>query len=253
MPDPVADPEELRRRVYGAGATEADVARYRSALVAHAGQGEPSGDGPGAGRADAPAASGRRGARGGTPRPPARRALLTVLVVAVLAGAIVAVQPLLHPAPSAPAPVLMPLTAAERAGFVRELRDGFAAGIGDHLVTHPGPAAIRSATYFDTVEARGTGSGSLRVDPEMLRDLHRRATVLIVLDAAADVRWRAQGLGTIPGGAVTLHTLRAGSAHQEAGQLSTATFRFRDTDRPARLRVTVPAGVRWGAAVVLSD
>lgn len=228
--------ESLRRRLYDADASEADLQRYRDLLAARLADravAPPAVDVIEVAAPEAPPAPPHRLLRWGT--------AAAVVAIAVTVGVVLFVT---RPEP-APAPTTVAIDGQTRSDFIAQLGTGGAAGIAAYLVTHPTPPGMRGATRFDTVEVHGVGSATKTLGrPATGTDLGR-ATVLVVTASAADLTWTAAKADGTP--------LASRGGTLLAGALTTATFRYAAGSRPQRLVIDVPDGVRWGAAVVYSD
>ena len=192
-------------------------------------------------RPDEPAAAPVTAARKRRRMPRNLAALIAaVLVVAAGAAVLVGVRTgSSGPAPVAPEPVVT--AASTRQEFEDALAGGGAAGIAAYLVTHRSPAALRSVRDPVTTEDHGVGAGTLRIPPAKSAG---GASVLLVLGSDASPRWTlrgARGVLAVRGGA------------QEAGVLTAATIRYTGGGAPTSLRIELPDGIAWGAAVVLSN
>lgn len=261
------DGEALRRRLYRPGATEADVAAYDAAAAAEA-PAEVVAPEP-ARPAEVPARAGTAGvpvdAPDPAPAPKRSKRLLLGLALAVPALLVVAlvVRPgAPSPAPSptatpAASPSLQPdgaaVSSAERAGFISRLVAGEQAGLSTYLDRHAQdlPAALAQATRSDTLEFAGDGTGAVELDPPSIGDDGGRVTVLLVLSADGEASWAL----TRPRTDDPAQSTSAGSASggQTAGAMTAATVSYAPGQRPTRLRVAAPPGVRWGVAAVFSN
>ncbi|HEY8318263.1 MAG TPA: hypothetical protein VIG76_05485 [Amnibacterium sp.] len=240
--------EELRRRLYDADATEQDHARYRAALEA---EGQPQ---PAPASADEPA-----DAREPDPAPdrPHRRRTLTILAAVVgavaILGALVALQPRgqASPVDPPPSPSTIAVDDAARTEFLQNLGSGGSAGIAAFLVTHRAAPQLGRVSRLFLVERHGRGPGSVTLEGVPKAADQGRATVFLVTQFAGPAGWSAYraGLGSESQG--VLDASRAGA--QEGGVPTMATFRYPNGDRPVKLTVDVPDGVRWGIAVAFSD
>ena len=241
--------EELRRRLYDADATEQDHARYRAALEAES-QPEPaprSAEAP----ADEPDAAPPAA------RPHRRRRTVTILTAVVgavaIIGAVVALQPRTQASPVDPPPSPSTITVddAARNDFLQNLDGGGSAGIAAFLVTHRAAPQLDRVTRLFLVERHGRGPGSVTMEGVPKVADQGRATVFLVTQFAGPAGWSAYqaGLGSESQG--VLDASRAGA--QEGGVPTMATFAYGNGDRPVKLTVDVPAGVRWGIAVAFSD
>lgn len=225
------DAETLRRRLYAPGASPADLDRYRST-----GAGVP-----------------RSAAR----TPPRRRGrVVVVLIVAALTatvGGVATARLAADAGPPVPAPTPVAMTAVERQEIAEQLARGDAAGIAAYLITHPSPPGLRTATRFDTVERHGVGDTVVTLSPVLTEAVQGRATVLVALARTGRAGWTAQRRTVDAAGRqrTVRQAERAGT--QEAGALTTHTFRYPSGERPIELHVQVPEGTRWGIAVVFSD
>ena len=240
--------EELRRRLYDADATEQDHARYRAALEAEAQPqpAPPSAEAPAGEPAAAPAVA-----------PQHRRRVITILAsvvgAAAIVGALVALQPRTDASPvdPPPSPSTIPVDEAARSEFLQDLGSGGAAGIAAFLVTHRAAPQLDRVSRLFLVERHGRGPGSVSLEGVPKAADQGRATVFLVTQFAGPAGWSAYqaGLGSESRG--VLDASRAGA--QEGGVPTMATFSYALGDRPVRLVVDVPAGVRWGIAVAFSD
>lgn len=237
------DAEALRRRLYSRGASEADLERYRQA----GGTAEPGG-----GRVEPTSAAPR------APRVPARRrglraAVVAVVAVAVLGGGIAVSRLTAGSRPAAPTPTPIAMSERDRSGLRQNLALGDYAGIAAFLVTHRAPESLQTATRADTVERTGVGDGTVSLSPVSAQAVSGRVTVLVVLAESANADWTTLRRSMDPSGEqrYVRQVQRAGP--QEAGVLTTHTYRYSSGDRPIELRVSAPDGVRWGAAAVFTD
>ena len=240
--------DELRRRVYSSDATDADRAAYRAAIALPPDEVTRPPELP--------------AAPPGVEAPPPLRASRRVRLpgaitgaagaLVVLAAVVVTVVPraVAGPAPAAPTPI--PVDVATRAELVRNLTDSGPAGIAAYLLTHHPPPALQGAKRIFTIERWGSGPRDLRILPTDPATAHGRATVLLVTQRPAHVGWTALGAPP-PDAAKGLISRVSRASDQQAGVPTVATFRYGIDDRPVRLHVEVPKGVRWGAAVVFSD
>lgn len=227
------DAEELRRRLYAPGASADDVDRFREVAPAAVAV------------LDDP-----------LPRPPRRRLvpLLAVLGLAVLVVAGIAVARITTTSEAAvPAPTPVRMSADDRQEIEDNLAAGNGAGIAAFLVTHRSPPALLDVHRAFTFEASGTGDGVAVVSPVGAQTVEGRATVLLALARSGEGGWTVFRRQVGPGGEEQLIRQRQRAGEQEAGALTTDTFRYASGDRPVEIHVTAPAGVRWGVAVVLSD
>lgn len=233
--------EDLRRRVYGADATDEDRDRYRAALQTI----EPP---PAVVPPPRPVPHRRR-----------RPLLLIAAPAAVLALVGIAVTrlpssppdaPLADPAPS---PATISVDDATRGEFIQNLAFRGAAGIAAYLVTHRSPADLRTATRFYTIERHGTGPQLLALDPAPAEAVEGRATVILVTEWAGWAGWTAYRMRIGGDGLSTLEPEAGRAGGQEGGVPTTATFSYGSGRRPVNLRVEVPDGVRWGVGVVFSN
>lgn len=171
----------------------------------------------------------------------ARRRLLALGAVAVAVAVAIAVLLVPHPS-SAPAARPVALSGEDRSELRENLESGGAAGIAAYLVTHPSPPSLRAATSFTTRELHGDGSTTGRVPAA---EVASRATVLLVSASTGPVTWVL----------LAADGRRLGTRSQDVdpGVLTAATLRVPAGAQPLRLRIEAGEGVRWGAAVVLSD
>ena len=240
--------EELRRRLYDADATEQDRALYRAALEAET-------------RPQPPPLSAvtpvSEADRAPTPKRPHRRRMVTILAAVVgavaIVGALVALQPRTDASPVDPPPSPSTITVddAARNEFLQNLDGGGSAGIAAFLVTHRVAPPLGKATRLFLVERHGRGPGSVFLEGVPKAADQGHATVFLVTQFAGPAGWSAYraGLGSESQG--VLDASRAGA--QEGGVPTMATFAYRQGDRPVKLSIDVPAGVRWGVAVAFSN
>lgn len=249
----------LRARVYGPHATEADRLRYRAAVDAAAaspaaegapgGGAEPAADSDPADGPLVPIPSTRRGR--GLPR---RRAALITAGVAVLAAVTaVAVETTRTSETGLVQPSPVTSDGESQLEFEQALGTGGDAGIAAYLVTHRSPPALRSATRFTTVELHGVGDAIRTLRPPAIGATAGRATVFFVQSTDSVASWRVLASLASTQGDADSPVLAARGGLQDAGVLTSATIRYPSGRMPVQLRVTVPDGVRWGAAVVYSD
>ncbi|MGN6444077.1 hypothetical protein [Amnibacterium sp.] len=228
------DAEELRRRLYAPGASDADVERYR--------------------RVEPAVVVAERTPPPPPPAPPRRSRLLAVaVVVLVVVVALVVVVTQARSTPPVPQPTPVPMTAADRQDALTDLAAGNGGGIAAFLLTHRAPPGLEHATRFYTLEDAGIGPGTFEVAPVTAETFRGRATVLLVVDRPADVQWTTFRRAIGPDGVQRLVLQEQRGGEQAAGSLTSATFRYGSGDRPVELRVAAPDGVRWGVAIVLSD
>jgi hypothetical protein len=234
------DAEDLRRRLYAPGASADDVARFREA-----------GPAPGAAAVleDPP-----------PPAPSRRGRLVRLLVLAGLGvlGVLVVTGIALARSTTAaqeavPAPTPVPRTADDRLEIQDDLAVGNGAGIAAFLVTHRPPPALVHVRRAFTVERAGTGDGVAEIFPVTAATFEGHATVLMVLARSGDAGWTLLRRQVDSSGEQRLVQQRQRRGVQEAGVLTTDTFRYASGDRPVEVHVKAPAGVRWGLAVVFSD
>lgn len=242
------DPEELRRRLYAPGASDADRARYEA--VGPAPKAVPAEPEP-VEVATPPTAP---------PPPPApvrRRRLGTALagaalVVTLLVGGVTAARLAADGRPSGPPPTPVPMSDEDRRSVQENLTLGNYAGIAAFLVTHR-VLQLGNPTRVETVEKMGVGTGTLRLAPVPAETVRGRATVLVVTAGSAQVDWTTLRREVDPSGEQQYVRQVERTGFQAGGQITTHTYRYASGDRPVELRVSVPDGVRWGAAVVFTD
>lgn len=229
------DAEDLRRRLYAPGASPADVDRYRVVE-------------PPAHEAPVPEA---------LPAGPARRRYLLTAAVVVVAAVVATGVTVARLSAATESPLLAPtpiaMSAEDRADSEQFLADGDGGGIAAFLLTHRVTPQLASATRFTTLEDAGTGDGTFEVTGVPAVAFQGRATVLLVLEHDGDARWTTFRRQVDPSGEQRLVRQRARGGHQDAGVITTDTFRYGSGDRPIEVRVQAPAGDRWGIAVVLTD
>jgi hypothetical protein len=243
--------DELRRRIYRPDATDADRARYRELLgqARHPGRSthaEPDPD-PDPGRPAVAVST----------DPPRRRGgglvLAGALALLAATGVGIILLPRGEPALPGPSPRAIAADGPTRSEFVENLAAGGTAGIAAYLVTHPSPSELRGASRFFTIERSGTGPHSFSLNGTPADAESGRATVLLVVQVQGRAAWTAYRVREQSDDPSPLQAIARRSGDQRSGVLSSATFRYPGGGRPVRLDVDVPAGVRWGAAVVFSD
>ncbi|MFD1722042.1 hypothetical protein, partial [Amnibacterium endophyticum] len=189
-------------------------------------------------REPAPAPAPRRSAA----RLPSRRGvLLPVGALAASGAALLLVGTPGAPRPARTAPVRdvqraalgASTTEGEREGFVRALADGGRADLTGWLERHRRAGDARW-------EHVGAGTRLLRL---ALPRRAGRVEVLVVAAERASVSWTL--LDAAGGTPVDLRSLVV-----TPGDVATGTLRYAAGAAPARLLVTAPEQVRWGAAVV---
>lgn len=227
-----ADAEGLRRRLYAPGASTADVDRYREV---------------------APQPAAREAPR----RRRLARVVPGVLMVLVVSGILLAgaaarsVTPAVVPVVAAP--TVLQVSDADR----RAIREALAArddiAVAGFLLARRAPPALRTATRSLIVEQTGTGPATVGVDPESAAAFRGRATVLLVLGRAGEAGWTTFWRRVDASGIRTLERQQQRAGRQEAGDLTTATYRYGSGEQPVKVRVRAPAGVRWAVEVVFTD
>lgn len=245
------DPEELRRRLYRAAATEQDLARYRIAVAGR----------PDAGGAPAlPARPAAALAVGRARRP----AILPVLVAAVTVAAIAVAATVLTaaPRPARPAPstaTVAPLdpvaiSASSRVRLAGRIERGDPAALSAFFLDHPEsiPDAIRGTSRADTQESSGVGTRTVALDPSGLAMRGGRLTVVLALDRPGDVEWRAVRDVSSEQRAGTWQIVTRRSATYGTALPLSATIPYRAAP-PTGLHVVAPRDTHWSAAVVFTD
>jgi hypothetical protein len=249
------DAEALRRRLYAPGASDADRARY-----AALGAGDDAAPAP-VEHAPVEVSAAPVDAAPGTPPPasaPARRRRARTLiigaavVVALIVGGITAARLAADGRPSGPPPTPIAMTDEDRQSLRDNLTVGGYAGIAAYLLTHR-VLPLTGATRIDPVEGKGVGKGVVSLSPVSPETVRGRATVLFVTAGAAEVTWTTLRRKVDASGEQLYVSQVQRSGFQQGGQLTTHMYRYASGDRPVELRVDVPDGVRWGAAVVFSD
>jgi hypothetical protein len=242
------DPEELRRRLYAPGASDADRDRYEAVgAVAKAAPVEPVQAEP---VQPVPAPP--------PPAAPVRRRRVGALiagaavVVALLVGGITAARLAADGRPSGPPPTPVAMSDEDRRSVQENLTLGNFAGIAAFLVTHR-VLSLGNPSRVETVEKMGVGNGVVRLSPVPPETVHGRATVLFVTAGSAQAGWTTLRREVDPAGEEQFVRQVQRSGFQQGGQITTHTYRYTSGDRPVELRVSVPDGVRWGAAVVFTD
>ena len=179
-------------------------------------------------------------------------AVLVVVAVAASIAVLLPHSPALLSADQPPAATIG-VDGETRSEFVQNLAGGGAAGIAAYLVTHPSPPNLRGGTRYFTIERHGTGPQLIALDPAPPEAAKGRATVFLITEWAGEAGWTAYRYRFGGDGLATLEPESGRAGSQQGGVPTTATFSYRSGDRPVRLRIDVPDGVRWGAAVVFSD
>ena len=234
------DAEDLRRRLYAPGASADDVDRFREA--------EP---------APRPVAVVAEPLLPPPPPRSRRRPVLLLGAVVVLAALVVVgitvgrVTTAAQDSVAAATPVRM--SADDFQEIETNLSDGNGAGIAAFLVTHSAPPALVRVERADTFETHGTGDTVAQITPVMAETFQGHATVLIALERTGEAGWTLYRRRIDPTGEQQLVVQQQRRGVQEAGALTTDTFRYASGDRPVQVRVEAPAGVRWGLAVVLTN
>jgi hypothetical protein len=247
------DAEELRRRLYAPGASDADRARFeatersaRSAPPARPTPAEP----------DAIAPPPADGVPAAAPRSRRRRIGMPIAVAAVIAavlvGGITAARLAADGRPSGPPPTPVAMTDEDRRSVQESLTRGNYAGIAAFLVTHRA-LKLGSPSRIETLERMGTGDKVLTLSPVPAETVQGRATVLLVLAGSGQADWTTLRREVDPSGEQVYVRQVQRSGFQEGGQITTHTYRYARGDRPVELQVSVPNGVRWGAAVLFTD
>jgi hypothetical protein len=244
------DAEELRRRLYAPGASDADRDRYEAVGAAtKAAPAEP-----------VPVRVAPAEAEAAPPPPaaPVRRRRVgpliagAAVVVALLVGGVTAARLAADGRPSGPAPTPVAMSDEDRRSVQENLTLGNYAGIAAFLVTHR-VLALGNPSRVETVEKMGVGNGTVRLSPVPPQTVRGRATVLFVTAGSAQAGWTTLRREVDPSGEQQFVRQVERSGFQQGGQITTHTYRYKSGDRPVELRITVPDGVRWGAAVVFTD
>jgi hypothetical protein len=222
--------EALRRRLYRAGTTDEDVARYRGALPAAP--------------PESPQKVTETGDPGG-PRGSRRRFALLVPAVLAVAAAVLLLMHAWSPSPSKSLDSVLAVPATTRTGFVRALESGRTAGIAHYFYEHPEgrPADLLTPIRTDTQEHAGTGPRTIALAPSAAAGRGGRMTVLLVLARTGAAGWSATREG---------NEVAARSGELPAGSPSTTTITYSGAP-PTRLHISTAAGARWGAVIVFSD
>ncbi|WP_375390074.1 hypothetical protein [uncultured Amnibacterium sp.] len=223
-----AEEDTLRRRLYRADATEADVQRYRD-LVG------PDGAEPGAAaRADesapAPARSRHRLAAG-------------ITVAAVALSVVTATTLLQQPA----APPLRPTASAvpDARIVVQDIGDGQILRVDPAEAGGPAPISVwidgtaAAAQRFD-----GTGDAVLLVDLPSASSHRQRAVLSLYSTAASTIEWRALRRATRPDRTLYEQIVARGTIEAHRDFATPSTFDYSGS-APARIALEAPAGVRW--------
>jgi hypothetical protein len=249
---------ELRRRLYAPGATDADRAAFAAADAARA-TSEPVAA-PVAVVDDPPP----------PPAPPARPVpargriiavgAATVLVVA--SAVFVAVAHPFRPGPVTASPVpsvapsligSIPVPAAARAEFLRDLRRGEDPKLLDYLDTHPTTllASLRASGSTDTTGFSGTGPSTENLAPE--RPTTRgHMTLVLVTEQDVHFQWTPTTVAPSNDRSGPERPVADLDGAAGAGQPVSGTVAY-SGGVPSRLTLLVPAGVHWGAVVVYTD
>lgn len=249
---PSADPalEELRRRVYAPGATDADRAEYQRVL-----------DGVSRRVAPRPASPVSAPGPGEAAPAPSRAAWRRAPLLLVAATALVVVAALAIPAgltPPArsepvPAPTRLDVRAPQRSRLLENLDAPRWAGIGAYIRNHRAETPFRGSTYYLPFEHWGTGSRTIALKLPNDVPTVGRATVVLVVREPARVGWTLTALRPYLRADDPSNVLDRRRGEAETGRPLFATVPYGSATVPTTLRIEVPPGVRWGAAVVLSD
>lgn len=242
------DAEALRRRLYAPGASDEDLDRFRSS-----GGVEPA---VRTGRSAPPPPEPTAAAAPVAVRAPARRrrtVLVVAAVVVLIAGGLGAVRLLADPGPTAPAPTPVAMAAQDRRDVEDYLAAGDYAGISAFLVTHRALPQLQDATRNDIVERMGTGDAVVTLSPVPPQAVSGRATVLLVIGGGGRAGWTTLRREVDSTGEQRYVPQVRREGFQQSGLITTHTYRYTAGNRPVELRVAVPPGVRWGAAVVFTD
>lgn len=239
--------DALRRRLYRAGASAEDVARYRALLAAQPGP-----------HPTEPRTAGRPSAR----RALAARAAVLALIGGLALAALTLRAPgprgeaVTTPAPRRPAPsaVALAVPASARTAFVSRLEAGRGAGVADWFEDHPEsrPAQVTTLSRAATEEHHGTGSAEVLLEPSALADRGGRMTVIVTLADDGVVRWRALRTAERTDHSPYAQEVAVRRTPQTAGLPISATVVYAG-DAPARLRVEAASGLPWDVVVVFSD
>ncbi len=235
---PSVDPalEELRRRVYAPGATDADRAEYRR-LREVADRPEPP---------DEPLVEPSRppwtGAPEPAPRARGRRRLLLTAAVGILAvtGMITALVSSADAGPPVPEPTPVSVDPAIRAAFLRNLTAGRIAGIANYLRSERFATPLRDATRYTVVEHWGTGPHSIPIRPAEDVPTAGRATVVLIVRTDGRAGWTLTTLRPYLRADDPSNLLGARAGDAEAGTPTFASVRYRSETVPRTLRVDVP-------------
>jgi hypothetical protein len=226
-----ASVDALRRRLYSPDVTAEDRERYRLATAAAVDE-QPEPAPP----------------RTAAPRPAHRRRLLLIGATTVLTAAAAAALLPHAPATSTPRPPApVAVDPATRGLFVQNLNLTGSAGLVGYILEQS--VVPLSVAHTSIVERSGTGPRTLAL-PVGGMPARGHAPVYLVTGRAAAAAWTASALRSAGDGRDRLLPVAVRAGRQRAGVPTVAAFPGRP---PLRLRVAVPKGVRWGAAVVLGE
>jgi hypothetical protein len=171
----------------------------------------------------------------------------TVVALAV----VLALAPRSAPSEPLPAPGALAIDGGTRAAFVRHLGAGDPAGLAAYFAQDV-PSSWFTATA-EVLERSGVGPATIRLRPRRAPEERNRATVLLVAQTDAHAGWTVRSSRPVLRADDPLNLLdrRVGDLH--AGIPAFSNFTYGRPSEPVELRIAVPKGVRWGAAVILME
>lgn len=231
-PGPAEEPErldELRRRLYRAGATDEDVRRYTDE------RGVP-----------APAALDRPDVPGTERRSGRRRALLRGAMVAAGLAVVVAAGTALAARP--------PTEPAAQGSPAADSRVGSGSPAPEAV---PSPR-VRAAGGGGVQEFRGRGSGAAALDPSSLSFHGGRVAVVLTPELTSAIGWNAVRVEPRAGRAAAEHVLARQRAAEQRSTSETGggaipvDFTYTGAP-PTRIDVRAAPGIAWTLIVVVDD
>lgn len=239
-----ADQEQLRRRLYEPGASQADIEAYRAVEP----RGAPEHHDVGAVRSRSALRAGAAGA--------------AIALAAVGVVALVVAHPF-APSRDVPTPTTttaavdageVPVPASARAAFLSAFDDGDDPQLLGWLDAHPDAllTRLRGAGRPDSTEFTGVGPATITLSPTTPAERSGRFTVVLVTDQASRFEWEATRVAMSNDRSGPEQPVATHDGSSRAGVPVSGTVVY-STGVPTRLTVLLPTGARWAAVVVYSS